>query len=46
IRSFEFATNLEVSLVEGSESSRYRGTNLEMDDDVVRNDGIDIDPEI
>ncbi|GJX34000.1 hypothetical protein Tco_0245557 [Tanacetum coccineum] len=31
---------------ESSESSRYRGTNLEMDVDVVRSDGIDIDPEI
>ncbi|GKB95135.1 hypothetical protein Tco_0981272 [Tanacetum coccineum] len=29
-----------------SESSRHRGTDLEMDVDVVRNDGIDIDPEI
>ncbi|GKA32442.1 reverse transcriptase domain-containing protein [Tanacetum coccineum] len=31
---------------ESSESSRYRGTNLEMDVDIVRSDGIDIDPEI
>ncbi|GJU65576.1 hypothetical protein Tco_1247411 [Tanacetum coccineum] len=31
---------------ESSESSRYRGTDLEMDVDVVRSDGIDIDPEI
>ncbi|GKC55737.1 hypothetical protein Tco_1083335 [Tanacetum coccineum] len=46
IRSSEFATDLEVSLVEDSEPSRYRGTDLEMDFDVVRSDGIDIDPEI
>ncbi|GKC83695.1 hypothetical protein Tco_1139412 [Tanacetum coccineum] len=31
---------------ESSELSRYRGTDLEMDVDVVRSDGIDIDPEI
>ncbi|GKD52902.1 hypothetical protein Tco_1286289 [Tanacetum coccineum] len=31
---------------ESSEPSRYRGTDLEMDVDVVRSDGIDIDPEI
>ncbi|GKF01852.1 hypothetical protein Tco_0028775, partial [Tanacetum coccineum] len=31
---------------ESSESSRHRGTNLEMDVDIVRSDGIDIDPEI
>ncbi|GJU80095.1 hypothetical protein Tco_1282460 [Tanacetum coccineum] len=31
---------------ESSEPSRYRGTNLEMDVDVERSDGIDIDPEI
>ncbi|GJS53750.1 hypothetical protein Tco_0627112 [Tanacetum coccineum] len=31
---------------ESSESSRHRGTDLEMDADVVRSDGIDIDPEI
>ncbi|GKC29751.1 hypothetical protein Tco_1037045, partial [Tanacetum coccineum] len=46
IRSPESATDLEVSLAEGSEPSRYRGTKLEMDDDVKRSDGIDIDPEI
>ncbi|GJZ43241.1 hypothetical protein Tco_0590496, partial [Tanacetum coccineum] len=46
IRSPESATVLEVSSVEGSESSRYMGTELEMDDDVVRSDGIDIDPKI
>ncbi|GJW62369.1 putative reverse transcriptase domain-containing protein [Tanacetum coccineum] len=31
---------------ESFESSRYRSTDLEMDVDVVRSDGIDIDPEI
>ncbi|GJW09270.1 hypothetical protein Tco_1575097 [Tanacetum coccineum] len=31
---------------ESSELSRYRETNLEMDVDVVRSDGIDIDPKI
>ncbi|GJW84793.1 putative reverse transcriptase domain-containing protein [Tanacetum coccineum] len=31
---------------ESFEPSRYRGTDLEMDDDVVRSDGIDIDPKI
>ncbi|GJT40562.1 putative reverse transcriptase domain-containing protein [Tanacetum coccineum] len=31
---------------ESSDPSRYRGTDLEMDDDVVRSDRIDIDPEI
>ncbi|GJU31847.1 putative reverse transcriptase domain-containing protein [Tanacetum coccineum] len=31
---------------ESFEPSRYRWTNLKMDDDVVRSDGIDIDPEI
>nr|GEX93161.1 hypothetical protein [Tanacetum cinerariifolium] len=36
IRSPESATDLEVSLVEGFEPSRYRGTDLEMDDDVER----------
>ncbi|GJU53482.1 hypothetical protein Tco_1227196 [Tanacetum coccineum] len=46
IRSSEFVTDLEVSSAEGSELSRYKGTDLEMDDDVVRSDGIDIDPEI
>ncbi|GJW08273.1 hypothetical protein Tco_1570696 [Tanacetum coccineum] len=30
---------------ECSEPSRYRGTDLEIDDDVLRCDGIDIDPE-
>ncbi|GKC42300.1 hypothetical protein Tco_1060022 [Tanacetum coccineum] len=30
---------------ESSEPSRYRGTDLEIDDDVLRSDGIDIDPE-
>ncbi|GJR60262.1 reverse transcriptase domain-containing protein [Tanacetum coccineum] len=46
IRSSEFATDLEVSSVEDSEPSRYRGTDLEMDVDVVMSDGIDIDPKI
>ncbi|GJU72124.1 putative reverse transcriptase domain-containing protein [Tanacetum coccineum] len=46
IRSPELATDLEVSSVKGSEPSRYRGTDLEMDDDVERSDGIDINPEI
>ncbi|GJY53073.1 hypothetical protein Tco_0444737, partial [Tanacetum coccineum] len=46
IRSPESATDLEVSLVEDSEPSRYRGAELEMDDDVDRSYGIDIDPEI
>ncbi|GJY96465.1 hypothetical protein Tco_0513375 [Tanacetum coccineum] len=31
---------------ESSDPSRYRWTNLKIDDDVVRSDGIDIDPEI
>ncbi|GKC34434.1 hypothetical protein Tco_1046818, partial [Tanacetum coccineum] len=31
---------------ESSESSRHRGTDLEMDVEVVRSDGIDIDPKI
>ncbi|GJX83037.1 hypothetical protein Tco_0332518 [Tanacetum coccineum] len=46
IRSPKSATNLEVSSAEGSEPSRYRWTNLEMDDNVERSDVIDIDPEI
>ncbi|GKD75041.1 hypothetical protein Tco_1333323, partial [Tanacetum coccineum] len=46
IRSPESATDLEVCLAGGSELSRYRGIELKMDDDVVRSDGIDIDPEI
>ncbi|GKE55935.1 hypothetical protein Tco_1495120, partial [Tanacetum coccineum] len=46
IRSSKFATDLEVSSAKDSKPSRYRGTNLEMDVDVVRSDGIDIDPEI
>ncbi|GJS35253.1 reverse transcriptase domain-containing protein [Tanacetum coccineum] len=46
IRSSEFVTDLEVSSAEGSKPSRYRGTDLQIDDDVVRSDGIDIDPEI
>ncbi|GKF29946.1 hypothetical protein Tco_0096288, partial [Tanacetum coccineum] len=40
-------TGLGVDFIdESSESSRHRGTNLEMDVEVVRSDGIDIDPEI
>nr|GFA18580.1 reverse transcriptase domain-containing protein [Tanacetum cinerariifolium] len=39
IRSPESAKNLEVSSAEGSEPSRYRGTDLEMDDDVERSVG-------
>ncbi|GKA51291.1 hypothetical protein Tco_0744487 [Tanacetum coccineum] len=46
IRSPESATDLEVSSAEGSEPSRYKGTELEMDDDVKRSDGIDIDLKI
>ncbi|GJS77415.1 hypothetical protein Tco_0727296 [Tanacetum coccineum] len=46
IRSSEFATDLEVSSAEDSEPSRYRGTDLGMDVDVERSDGIDINPEI
>ncbi|GJR29133.1 hypothetical protein Tco_1105365, partial [Tanacetum coccineum] len=46
IRSSEFATDLEVSSAEGYEPSSYKGTDLEMDVDIVRSDGIDIDPEI
>ncbi|GJZ83581.1 putative reverse transcriptase domain-containing protein [Tanacetum coccineum] len=39
-RSPELATDLEVSLAESSEPSRYRGTDLEMDVDVERSDGL------
>nr|GEV75226.1 putative reverse transcriptase domain, ribonuclease H-like domain, aspartic peptidase domain protein [Tanacetum cinerariifolium] len=46
IRSPDSATDLEVSLAEGSEPSRYRETDLQMDDDFKRSDGIDIDLEI
>ncbi|GKE84972.1 hypothetical protein Tco_1558714 [Tanacetum coccineum] len=48
IMSFEAATDLEVSTAKGSEPSRYRRNDLEMDVDVdvVRSDGIDIDPKI
>ncbi|GKD05467.1 hypothetical protein Tco_1180441 [Tanacetum coccineum] len=46
IRSPESTTNLEVSSTEGFEPSRYRGTELEMDDDVERSNGIHIDPKI
>nr|GFA21494.1 ulp1 protease family, C-terminal catalytic domain-containing protein [Tanacetum cinerariifolium] len=46
IRSPESATNLEVSLAESSEPSKSRGTNLGMDDDVEKSDGLDINLEI
>nr|GEZ11032.1 hypothetical protein [Tanacetum cinerariifolium] len=46
IRSPESATDLKVSSTEGSEPSRYKGTDLEMDDDVERSNRIDFDPEI
>ncbi|GKA95979.1 hypothetical protein Tco_0818074 [Tanacetum coccineum] len=46
IRIPESAMNLEVSSAESFEPSRYRGTDVEMDDNVERSDGIDIDPEI
>ncbi|GKE07476.1 hypothetical protein Tco_1399494, partial [Tanacetum coccineum] len=46
IRSPESAMDLEVSSVEGSELSRSRGIDLEVDVDVERSDGLDIDPEI
>nr|GEW83523.1 reverse transcriptase domain-containing protein [Tanacetum cinerariifolium] len=46
IRNSEIATDLEVSSEDGFEPYVPRGTDLEMDVDVVRSDGIDIDPEI
>nr|GFA20671.1 hypothetical protein [Tanacetum cinerariifolium] len=46
VKSSEFATNLEDSLTERFELSRSKETDLEMDVDVVRSDGIDIDPRI
>ncbi|GKC96995.1 hypothetical protein Tco_1162437 [Tanacetum coccineum] len=46
IRSPESATDLEVSSAESSEPSKSRGTDLEMDVDVERSDGLDIDPKI
>nr|GEV60718.1 hypothetical protein [Tanacetum cinerariifolium] len=46
IRIPELAMDLKDSSTESSEPSRSRGTELEMDVDVVRSDGIDIDPEI
>ncbi|GJR63472.1 putative reverse transcriptase domain-containing protein [Tanacetum coccineum] len=45
-RSPELATDLEDSSAKSSEPSRSKGTDLEMDVDVERSDGIDIDPEI
>ncbi|GKC47297.1 putative reverse transcriptase domain-containing protein, partial [Tanacetum coccineum] len=44
--SSSVSDGLEVSSVESSESSRYRGTDLEMDDDVERSNGIDINLKI
>nr|GEV61353.1 putative reverse transcriptase domain-containing protein [Tanacetum cinerariifolium] len=46
VRNSEFATNLEDRLAESSEPSTSKETDLEMDVDVVRSDGIFIDPEI
>nr|GEX35922.1 hypothetical protein [Tanacetum cinerariifolium] len=46
IRSSEFTTDLEGCLEDRFEPSRPRETDLEMDVDVVRSDGIDIDLEI
>nr|GEU73258.1 reverse transcriptase domain-containing protein [Tanacetum cinerariifolium] len=46
IRSPKSATDLEVSSAENFELSRSRRTNLGMDDDVERSDGLDIDLEI
>nr|GEX76541.1 hypothetical protein [Tanacetum cinerariifolium] len=46
IRSFEIATDLEVSSEDRFEPYIPRETDLEMDVDVVRSDGIDIDLEI
>ncbi|GKC15255.1 hypothetical protein Tco_1012037 [Tanacetum coccineum] len=45
-RSPESTMDLEVSSVEGSEPSRSRGIDLEVDVDVKRSDGLDIDPKI
>nr|GEV71010.1 putative reverse transcriptase domain-containing protein [Tanacetum cinerariifolium] len=46
IRSSEFATELEVSLEDSCDLYVHRETNLEIDVNVVRSDGIEIDPEI
>nr|GEW79880.1 putative reverse transcriptase domain-containing protein [Tanacetum cinerariifolium] len=46
IRSSEIAMDLEVSSEDGFEPYVPRGTDLEIDVDVVRSDGIEIDPEI
>nr|GEV15740.1 hypothetical protein [Tanacetum cinerariifolium] len=46
IKSPESATDLKVSSVKDSEPSRYQGIDLELDDDVDRSYGIDINPEI
>nr|GEV38265.1 hypothetical protein [Tanacetum cinerariifolium] len=45
-RSSKIATNLEVSSKDRFEPYVPRGTDLEIDVDVVRSDGIEIDPEI
>ncbi|GJT17982.1 hypothetical protein Tco_0876688 [Tanacetum coccineum] len=46
IRSPESATNLVVSLTESFNPSTSRGTEVEIDVDVERSDGLDIDPKI
>ncbi|GKE78419.1 hypothetical protein Tco_1544539, partial [Tanacetum coccineum] len=46
IKSPESVTNLEVSSIESSEPARSRGTDVKMDIDVERSDGLDIDPKI
>nr|GEV97281.1 putative reverse transcriptase domain-containing protein [Tanacetum cinerariifolium] len=46
IKNSEIDMNLEVSLEDRFEPYVPRGTDLEMDVDVVKSDGIDIDPEI
>nr|GEV52940.1 putative reverse transcriptase domain-containing protein [Tanacetum cinerariifolium] len=46
IRSSKFATDLEGCLEDRFEPSRPRETDLEMGIDVVKSDGIDIDPKI
>nr|GEY04382.1 hypothetical protein [Tanacetum cinerariifolium] len=46
IKSSDYVTDLEDSLTERFELSWSRETELEMDVDIVRSDGINIDPEI
>nr|GFA72265.1 hypothetical protein [Tanacetum cinerariifolium] len=46
VKSSEFATDLEDSSTERFKLSRSKETDLDMDIDVVRSDGIDIDPRI